>query len=73
MDKKYLALNNRQWLICHKTQTNLIIYIYIYIKDLALNKLQWLKCPKTKQKKKRPHNQLPVERADIDKAAITIT
>ena len=32
MYKKDLALNNLQWLICHKTQPNQIIYIvYIYI------------------------------------------
>ena len=37
-----LALNNLQWLICHKTQPNQIIYIliYIYKDDLALNNLQ---------------------------------
>ena len=28
MYKTDLALNNQQWLICHKTQTNQIIYIY---------------------------------------------
>ena len=27
MYKEYLALNNLQWLICHKTQLNQIIYI----------------------------------------------
>ena len=27
MYKKDLALNNPQWLICHKTQPNQIIYI----------------------------------------------
>ena len=27
MYKEYLALNNLQWLICHKTQPNQIIYI----------------------------------------------
>ena len=34
-----LALNNLQWLICHKTQLNQIIYmlIYMYKEDLALN------------------------------------
>ena len=33
MYKKDLALNNLQWFMCHKTQTNKIIfnmYIYIY-------------------------------------------
>ena len=33
--KQDLALNNRQWLICHKTQPNQIIYIwYICIKRI---------------------------------------
>ena len=27
MNKEDLALNNLQWLICHKTQPNQIIYI----------------------------------------------
>ena len=45
MYEEDLALNNQQWLICHKPQPNQImyiyyIYIYIYIKDLALNNLQ---------------------------------
>ena len=46
MYKQYLALNNLQWLIYHKTQ---IIYIYInmYKEDLALNNLQWLIYHKT--------------------------
>ena len=35
MYKEDLALNNLQWLICHKTQPNQIIYMYK--KDLALN------------------------------------
>ena len=41
MYKEDLVLNNQQWLICHKTQPNQIIYIqYICIKkDLALNNL----------------------------------
>ena len=50
MFKKSLALNNLQWLICHKSQLNQIIYIlyiYIYKEDLALNNLQWLICHKT--------------------------
>ena len=46
--KEDLALNNLQWLICHKTQPNQIIYlIYMYKEDLALNNLQWLICHKT--------------------------
>ena len=48
MYKADLALNNLQWLICHKTQLNQILYIpYICIEDLALNNLQWLICHKT--------------------------
>ena len=42
MYKKDLALNNLQWLICHKTKPNPIYLIYMYKKDLALNNLQWL-------------------------------
>ena len=35
MYKKDLALNNLQWLICHKTQPNQIIYIpYISLKRI---------------------------------------
>ena len=47
MYKEDLALNNLQWLICHKSQQNQIIYlIYMYKEDLALNNLQWLICHK---------------------------
>ena len=44
-----LALNNQQWLICHKnpTKPNHIYLIYMYKDDLALNNLQWLICHKT--------------------------
>ena len=49
MYKKDWALNNLQWLICHKTKPNQIKYlIYMYKKDWALNNLQWLICHKTK-------------------------
>ena len=50
MYKEDLALNNLQWLICHKTQTkpNHIYLIYICKEDLALNNLQCLICHKTK-------------------------
>ena len=48
MYKEDLALNNLQWLICHKTQPNHIYLIYMYKEDLALNNLQWLICHKTK-------------------------
>ena len=49
MYKEDLALNNQQWLICHKTQTkpNPIYLIYMYKEDLALNNLQWVICHKT--------------------------
>ena len=49
MYKIDLALNNLQWLICHKTQPkpNHIYLIYMYKEDLALNYLQGLICHKT--------------------------
>ncbi len=51
MYKEDLALNNLQWLICHKTQPNQTIYLtYMYKEDLALNNLQWLICHKTQRK-----------------------
>ena len=37
---RILALNNLQWLICHKTKLNPIHLIYMYEEDLALNNLQ---------------------------------
>ena len=43
-----LALNNLQWLMCHKIKPNHIYLIYTYKDDSALNNLQWLKCHKTK-------------------------
>ena len=51
-----LALNNLQWLICHKMSPNQIIDLqYIYIKmALALNNLQRLICHKTKLKQTKP-------------------
>ena len=52
MYKEDLALNSLQWLICHKTQLNQIIYlIYMYKEDLALNNLQQLICHKTQPNK----------------------
>ena len=49
MYKVNLALTNLQWLICHKTKANQIIYlIHVYKKDLPLNNMQWLICYKTK-------------------------
>ena len=49
MYKEDLALNNLQWLICHKnpTKPNHIYLIYIYKEDFALNSLQWLISHKT--------------------------
>ena len=49
MYKENLALNNLQWLICHKTQPkpNPLYLIYMYKENLALNNLQWLICHKT--------------------------
>ena len=35
MYKEDLALNNLQWLICHKTQLNHIYLKYMYKEDLA--------------------------------------
>ena len=42
MYKEDLALNNLQWLICHKTPTkpNHIYLIYVYKEDLVSNNLQ---------------------------------
>ena len=45
MYKEDLALNNLQWLICHKTKS--YIFNTFVQKDLALNNLQWLICHKT--------------------------
>ena len=45
MYKEDLALNNLQWLLCHKP--NHICLIYMYEEDLALNNLQWFICNKT--------------------------
>ena len=46
MNKEDFALNNLQWLICHKTQPkpNQIYLIFMYEEDLALNNLHWLIC-----------------------------
>ena len=52
MYKKDSALNNLQWLICHKTKPkpNHIYLVYMYKKDLALNNIQWLICHKPNQR-----------------------
>ena len=39
MYKEGLALNNLQWLVCHKTKSNRIYSIDVYKDDLALNNL----------------------------------
>ena len=46
MYKEDLAINNQQWLICHKTQHKQIVYIYT--DELALNKPRRLMRHKTK-------------------------
>ena len=51
MCKEDLALNNQQWLIFHKIQTNQIYLIYMYKKDLGLNNLQGLICHKIQPNK----------------------
>ena len=53
MYKEDLALNNQQWLNCHKikpnqTKPNPLYLIYMYKEDLALNNQQWLNCHKIK-------------------------
>ena len=55
MYKEDLALNNLQWLICHKTKPNHIHLIYMYKEDLALNNLQWLICHKTQPNQTKPN------------------
>ena len=47
MCKDDLALNNIQWLICHKTKPNHIYLICMYKDNLALNNQQGLICYKT--------------------------
>ena len=47
MYKEDLALNNLQWLICHKPKQTQSYIIYMYKEDLALNNLQWLIYHKT--------------------------
>ena len=41
--KEDLALNNLQWLICHKTKLHPIYLIYMHKGDLALNNTQQYK------------------------------
>ena len=50
MYKEDLALNNQQWLICHKTKPNYDCPVGHMAKheNLTLNNLQWLICYKTK-------------------------
>ena len=48
MYKKYLALNNLQWLYAIKQiKPNHIYLIYMYKEDLVLNNIQWLLRHKT--------------------------
>ena len=50
MYKEGLALNNQQWLTCHKTKLKENVKtIYIYKKYLALNNLKWLICHETQR------------------------
>ena len=37
-----LALNNLQWLICHKTQPNQIFYAYVVDGREDFSKTKWL-------------------------------
>ena len=37
MYEQYLPLNEQQWLICHKSQPNQIIYIKIYMFNLGFD------------------------------------
>ena len=46
INKLDFALNNLQWLICHKTKPNYTYLIYKNKLDLTLNNLQWLICHK---------------------------
>ena len=42
MYKEYLALNNLQWLICHKTQPNQILFfLLIIIRSDLLAEIRW--------------------------------
>ena len=67
MSTKDLALNNLQWLICHKTQPNQTIYlIYMYKKDLALNNQQWLICHKTKPNQNQIVNETEFKPASLN-------
>ena len=56
MYKESLALNNLQWLICHRTQPipNDIYLTYTYKEGLVLNNLQWLICDKTQPNQSKP-------------------
>ena len=52
MYKEDLALNNLQWLICHKikpnqTKPNPMYLVNMYKEDLSLNNLQLFICHKT--------------------------
>ena len=69
MYKEYLALNNLQWLICHKTQPNQIIYIliYMYKEYMALNNPQWLICHENQPTINDVLSMLPLKQTLITK------
>ena len=53
MYKDDLALNNLQWLICHKPSQPNHIYLIYNEQDMALNNLQGLICHKKETKSYR--------------------
>ena len=56
MDEKDLALNDIQWLLCHKTKTkNTSELVYTYKKNFTLNDFQWFICHETKQKQTKSY------------------
>ena len=47
MYKKHLALNNLQWLICHKTKLNQTVWIYIFAprrREIKRHQAPLIKC-----------------------------
>ena len=55
---QYLALNNLQWLICHKNpiKPNHLYLIYMYKEDLAFNDPEGLISHKTKPNQTKPNH-----------------
>ena len=41
MYKEDLALNNQQWLICHKTQTNYLFSFFFFFFVIILSIIKW--------------------------------